>query len=298
MAQRQPRTDPQRRALIPAIPAELQGADGRPCKGREGRRHGFPASQERIERGRRENGLHARHPRRDQVTTDSRHARPVAENRWARQSIPTAPHPLGTSDIPSWWTEEGGRYPAIVLDWFHREVVGGSLKPRMTAELGTDALTMAGFRRRPAPGLRHHADRGSPYASPAFRDPLKEYGMVCSMSRQGNGGDHAPTESGFNRFKHGRGHGVRPASPAAMKATRFEDIEVVYHRKRQPSSLGYLSPVQFMEQWLGRQNQEKQVAGTPPLGRRITEGSSTSCRRSSRLFATNSSRNSSLPEPQ
>ncbi|MBL8401627.1 MAG: hypothetical protein JNL00_11405 [Candidatus Accumulibacter sp.] len=98
--------------------------------------------------------------------------------------------------------------------------------------------------------------------------------MVCSMSRQGNGGDHAPTESGFNRFKHGWGHGVRPASPAAMKATRFEDIEVVYNRKRQPSSLGYLSPVQFMEQWLGRQNQEKQVAGTPPLGRRITEGSS------------------------
>ncbi|TMQ74802.1 Mobile element protein [Candidatus Accumulibacter phosphatis] len=37
-------------------------------------------------------------------------------------------------------------------------------------------------------------------------------------------------------------------------------IEVFYNRKRQHSSLGYLSPVQFMQKWLGRQNQEKQLA--------------------------------------
>lgn len=45
-----------------------------------------------------------------------------------------------------------------------------------------------------------------------------------------------------------------------MKATRFEYIEGFYHRKRQHSSLGYLSPVPFMEKGLGRQHQEKQVA--------------------------------------
>jgi transposase InsO family protein len=48
-----------------------------------------------------------------------------------------------------------------VLDLFNREVVGWSLKPRMTSEIVTDALTMAWFRRRPAPGLLHHSDRGS-----------------------------------------------------------------------------------------------------------------------------------------
>jgi len=45
-----------------------------------------------------------------------------------------------------------------------------------------------------------------------------------------------------------------------MKATSFEYIEVFYNRKRQHSSLGDLSPVQFMEKWLGRQHREKQVA--------------------------------------
>jgi transposase InsO family protein len=54
-----------------------------------------------------------------------------------------------------------------------------------------------------------------------------------------------------------RVHGVRHASHAVMKATSFEYIKVFYNRKRQHSSLGYLSPVQFMEKWLSRQDQEK-----------------------------------------
>ena len=41
------------------------------------------------------------------------------------------------------WTDEGWLYLAIVLDLFNREVVGWSLKPRMTADIVTDALTMA-----------------------------------------------------------------------------------------------------------------------------------------------------------
>ena len=68
-------------------------------------------------------------------------------------------------------------------------------------DIVTDALIMAGFRKRPAPGVMHHSDRGSPYASYAFQDKLKEYGRVCSMSRKGNCWDNAPTESWFNSFK-------------------------------------------------------------------------------------------------
>jgi putative transposase len=67
---------------------------------------------------------------------------------------------------------------AVVLDRFNREVVGGSLKPHMTADRVTDALTMAGFRKRPVPGLLHPSDRGSQYASHAFQDKLKAYGMT------------------------------------------------------------------------------------------------------------------------
>ena len=41
---------------------------------------------------------------------------------------------------------------AVVLDLFNREVVGWSIKPRMTADIVTDALAMAWFRRKPQPG--------------------------------------------------------------------------------------------------------------------------------------------------
>ena len=44
---------------------------------------------------------------------------------------------------------------------------------------------MAWFRRKPAAGLMHRSDRGSQYASHAFQEKLKEYGMICSMSRKG-----------------------------------------------------------------------------------------------------------------
>lgn len=75
---------------------------------------------------------------------------------------PAAPNQVLTSDITYLWTDEGWLYLAIVLDLFNREVIGWSLKPRMTSNIVTDALTMAWFRRRPPAGVTHHSDRGSP----------------------------------------------------------------------------------------------------------------------------------------
>ena len=79
----------------------------------------------------------------------------------------------GQLDISYLWTDEGWLYLSIVLDLFNREVVGWSLKPRMTTDIVTEALTMAWFRRKPAVGLMHHSDRGSQYASQPFQDTLK-----------------------------------------------------------------------------------------------------------------------------
>ena len=257
---RQRLTDSQMVALIRAIHAELKGAYGSPRMVRELRARGFPASKERVERLMREHGIRARHKRRYKVTTDSKHGLPVADNVLDRNFTPTAPNQVWTSDITYLWTDEGWLYLAIVMDLFNREIVGWSLKPRMTADIATDALTMAWFRRRPAPGLLHHSDRGSQYASHAFQDRLREYGMACSMSRKGNCWDNAPTESWFNSFKNERVHGVRYASHDDMKAMSFEYIEVFYNRKRMHSTLGYRSPVQFLEHWVSQQNQEKLVA--------------------------------------
>ena len=130
---------------------------------RELRARGFPASKERGERLMREHGLPARHQRRDQGTTDLKPGRPVADKLLDRNI--TAPNPVWTSDITYFWTDEGGLCLTIVLDLFNREVVGWSLKPHRTADIATDALTLAWFRKRPAPGLLHPSDRGSQSAS-------------------------------------------------------------------------------------------------------------------------------------
>ena len=153
-------TDSQILALIQSTHAELKGAYGSPRMVKELRERGFPASKERVERLMRENGIRARHKRRFKVTTDSRHNLPVAPNLLDRNFTPEAPNQVWTSDITYLWTDEGWLYLAIVLDLFNREVVGWSLKPRMTADIVTDALTMAWFRRKPAAGLIHHSDRG------------------------------------------------------------------------------------------------------------------------------------------
>jgi len=64
----------------------------------------------------------------------------------------------------------------------------------------------------------------------------------------------------FNSFKNERAHGVRYATHVQIKATAFEYTEVFYNRKRQHSTLGYQSPVQFLETWFRQQQQEKRVA--------------------------------------
>ncbi len=253
-------TDAQMLALIRAIHAELKGAYGSPRITEELRARGFPASKERVERLMRENGIRARHKRRYKATTDSKHDLPVAPNLLDRNFMPTAPNRVWTADLTYIRTDEGWLYLAVVLDLFNREVVGWSIKPRMTADIVIDALTMAWFRRKPEPGLIHHSDRGSQYASHAFQARLAEYGMVCSMSRKGNCWDNAPTESFFNSLKNERVHGTHYRTRAEAIADLFDYIEPFYNRKRRHSTLGYVSPARFLEDWIRAQHEQQLAA--------------------------------------
>lgn len=242
-------TDTQMLALIRAIHTQLKGAYGSPRMLREIHARGFPASKERVERLMRENGIRARHKRRWRATTNSRHALPIAPNRLERNFTPAAPNRVWTADMTYIWTDEGWLYLAIVLDLFNREVVGWSIRPRMTADIVTEALTMAWFRRKPGPGLIHHSDRGSQYASQTFQGKLEDYGMVCSMSRKANCWDNAPSESFFSSLKNERAHGQRYATHEQAKDDLFDYIEIFYNRSRRHSTLGYVSPAQYLRDW-------------------------------------------------
>jgi putative transposase len=230
-------TDAQLLALIRAIHAEVKRAYGSPRMRRELRRRGFAAGEERVARLMRENGIRARHKRRFKATTNSRHNLPVAPNLLERNFTPAAPNQVWTADMTYVWTDDGWLYLAVVLDLFNREVVGWSLKPRMTADIVCDALAMAWFRRKPAAGLIHH-----------------------SMSRKGDCWDNAPTESFFNSLKNERVHGTRYAAREEAKADIFEYIEAFYNRKRLHSTLGYVAPHTYLQNWISSQHESELAA--------------------------------------
>ena len=243
-----------------AIHAEVKGAYGSRRMHRELQARGHRIGLARVERLMRDNGIRARHKRRYKATTDSKHSMPVADNLLQRNFTPEAPNRVWTGDITYIATDEGWLYLAVVLDLFNREVVGWSIKSRMTADIVTDALTMAWFRRKPGADVIFHSDRGSQYASHAMRDKLAEYGMTASMSRKANCWDNAPTESFFNSLKNERVHGTRYATLAEAEADLFQYIEVFYNRRRRHSTLGYCSPTQFLQDWISMHDDQQPKA--------------------------------------
>jgi transposase InsO family protein len=84
--------------------------------------------------------------------------------------------------------------------------------------------------------------------------------MTCSMSRKGNCWDNASTESWFNGFKNQRTCGNQYAIGAVHTAEAFDYIKVLCNRRRRRSSLGYQSPVQYLEHWLLTHGRRSQVA--------------------------------------
>ena len=197
-------------------------------------------------------GIKARGKRKFVVTTDSKHALPIAPNLLNREFTVDTPDSVWTSDITYITTGEGWLYLAAVVDLFSRQVVGWSMQPHMQASLVTDALRMAWFRRQPAPGLVFHSDRGSQYCGNEFQDALKGYGMKSSMSRKGNCWDNAPTESLWGRLKVGRLYGK---TFATQRDAMDEIIDwlTFYNHRRLHSTLGYVSPMQFEKIWRAAQ---------------------------------------------
>jgi len=193
----------------------------------------------------RAEGLRAKGARKFKATTDSRHARPVAQNVLDRDFTATAPNQKWVGDITYIWTEEGWLYLAVVIDLFSRMVVGWSLQDRMTSELVCDAMQMAIKRRGKEVQTLCHSDRGSQYASDLFQALLKRNGFTCSMSRKGNCWDNAVAESFFHSLKVEAVHGENFRTRDEARRAVFDWIECFYNVTRRHSALGFISPSEF-----------------------------------------------------
>jgi putative transposase len=203
----------------------------------------------RIERLMRLQALKAR-PRRRRLPPDlgDRQMGSVAPNVLDRGFEAPAPNRKWIADFTYVWTAEGWLYVAAVIDLFSRRVVGWSMSAGMTAQLVTDALVMAIWRRGKPDALLHHSDRGSQYSSEQFQRLMTDHGVVCSMSRSGNVWDNAAMESFFSSLKTERTARKMYRTRDEARADVFDYIERFYNPKRRHSTIGYMSPMEFERQ--------------------------------------------------
>ena len=207
---------------------------------------GHRCGRDRVARLMRQDALRAR-PRRRASPTDQgvRSLHLLAANVLDRQFTATGPNQKWVADFTYLWTREGWLFVAAVLDLFSRRVVGWAMHADMTAQLVTDALTMAVWRRGAPQALLHHSDRGSQYTSESFQRLLHQLGVTCSMSRAGNVWDNAVMESFFSTLKTERTNGKQYPTRNAARADVFDYIERFYNPVRRHSTLGNLSPLAF-----------------------------------------------------
>lgn len=216
---------------------------------------GISCGRNRVARLMREEGLKSKRSRKFRVTTKSDHSFPIARNELLRKfdlSMNKKADRVWASDITYLWTHEGWLYLAVVIDLASRRVVGWSMDERLERFLPLSALSMALSQRCPAPGLLHHSDRGSQYASREYREALDEIGAIASMSRLGDCWDNAVVESFFATLKTelARDANWKPREEARQAIVTF--IEVWYNRKRRHQTLDYLTPVAYENDVLKR----------------------------------------------
>jgi transposase InsO family protein len=212
----------------------------------------------RVYRILREDNLLCVRKRKFIVTTDSSHGRKVYPN-LARQMVLTGVDQLWRADITYIRLREEFVFLAVILDAYSRRVIGWALDRTLEDELTLAALRMAMAHRVVQPGLVHHSDRGSQYASNEYTDLLRNSGIDISMSRKANPWDNAACESFMKTLKYEEVHRNEYRHLGEARAAIHEFLEKIYNGKRLHSALGYLPPAEF-ERNLAAQNKKDAAA--------------------------------------
>ena len=215
---------------------------------RELRKQGTTPGHERVRRSLQRQQLRPLYRRPYRVTTDSNHALPIAPNLLNRRFTGWSVNRAWVGDITYIATAEGWLYLAVIMDLASRRIVGWSMSDRIKADLVCQALKSAYGHRRPGAGLIMHTDRGSQYASDDYRQLIKDYAMVPSMSRKANCWDNAAMESFFKTLKVERVYQVQYETRAQARIDLVDWIEGFYNSQRMHSAIDYQVPNQLEKQ--------------------------------------------------
>ncbi len=208
------------------------------------RRSGIVVGEWVVRRILQSDNLLAVRKRKFVLTTDAKHRFAVYPN-LARYVRLSAINQLWVSDITYVRLGREFVYLAVVLDVYSRRVVGWSLGRSLHTSLALAALNRAITQRQPGPGLVHHSDRGTQYASDDYVQRLEQAHMWISMSRPARPWENAYCESFLRTLKNEEIY-CRGYSTLEELEQNIEDfIERFYNRERLHSSLGYCSPEEF-----------------------------------------------------
>lgn len=228
---------------------------GSPRIHREINRSGTKCSVNTVAKLMRREGIRAKSaPRFRVATTDSRHDFPIAPNLLNQQFTARKPNQIWLSDFTYLPTREGFTYLCAFLDLCSRRIVGWATSKKIDTQLALAAFDQAFALRQPESGLIIHTDRGSQYASLAFRSRLKQCGCQPSMSRKGNCYDNAPMESFFKSFKVEEVYHETYETHEQATRSVTDYIERFYNPKRIHSALEFESPIQFEKRKLFEKN--------------------------------------------
>lgn len=123
---------------------------------------GARCGRKRVERLMRKAGLRGCMRGRRRGTTRQGKRFAAAEDLVKRNFAATSIDRIWVADITYVPTREGFVYLAFILDVHSRRIVGWAMEGHLRAELVVEALQMAVWRRKPAPGLVHHSDQLNP----------------------------------------------------------------------------------------------------------------------------------------
>lgn len=209
------------------------------------RETGERCSENRVARLMQQHDIQAKTARRFKVTTNSKNTLVPAPDLLRRQFRVSGANLGWVSDTTAIATRQGWLYLAVVLDLYSRQVIGWSMDERNKAELVSNTLRMALWRRGQVKGVIVHSDQGSTYASRDYRQLLAENGLLCSMSRKGDCFDNAVAESFFGTLKTELTDDDDYHTRDQAMQSIFEYIEIFYNRQRRHSFLNYMTPVDY-----------------------------------------------------
>jgi putative transposase len=214
---------------IRGIGEDSRGTSGAPRVWAELRASGVRCGRKRVARLMRAAGLLGACRRRRGLTVRDPRAAP-APDLVKRQFRAAGPDRLWVADFKQSPTREDALYLGVGLDVWSRGVVGWAMCPDARAELGVDALEMALWRRKPAPGVGPHSDRGAQYTSLRFGARLRA-GILPSRGRTGDAYDNALCEAFFVPLERKVLDRHRFPTREEARSVLFSYLEGVYNRR-------------------------------------------------------------------